>query len=799
MARALGKNRSRAFFAACMVAGMALTASRTAAAGVVPHTSETMLPSSNGRGAIAWDASTWRITQFLEHAYQNPTPTTTSRQFVYDSYPGVRIGTIGTWLSSVQPTSVEYLPGTGIIHVARWLSGYTLDEYDFAPMSLGENASVMLVTVANESATAPVDVYSLFNYQVGTAIDASATPGNDNETITYDPTSGAYYETGPSAVAFAFIPIGPASYHGCSPNDPYGLLNSGSNLMNDPGTGGPVTGAAAGFQTTIGTPASGTPQTVGWITILDPSANAQAAAGRVATWVSGRTAAQILSDEVSAWAAWQTPPPSGASTLESQIAAQSQAMLRMGQVTEAAPSGGQILASIAPGEWNIAWVRDMAYSTVALVKSGHYAEAKAALAFQMGATANAYESYVGKPYQISVYRYFGDGVEQSDSNTDGPNIEFDGFGLFLWSLDEYVKASGDTASLQTWWPTVKSMVADVLVSLQDSTTGLIAADSSIWEVHWDGEEEHFAYTTIAAANGLCSAARLASAAGDTADVTTYNTAGAAARDAVLKSLRAPDGTIAQSLESLASGSAWLDGAVVEAITFGLFDPARGTARSTLRSIETGLVPPSGRGFFRDQRGGTYDDQEWIFIDLRMERAMELHGETANQASLFAWNTDQAIDNYGELSENHDPTTADYTGASPMVGFGAGAYLIALADRGTPVTPTCGSFASEPALPVDAGADDAGAEASDSGGALDSGSEGADSGSPIAQTDSGIPGATGPQGEGGAEEAAGAGSSASGGCGCTGAGRSRPEGSPLLFLAALGMLGTARKRAMRGRI
>ena len=50
--------------------------------------------------------------------------------------------------------------------------------------------------------------------------------------------------------------------------------------------------------------------------------------------------------------------------------------------------------------------------------------------------------------------------------------------------------------------------------------------------------------------------------------------------------------------------------------------------------------------------------------------------------------------YGAL-QLHAATTADYAGASPMVGFGAGAYLIALADRGTPVTPTCGSFAAEP--------------------------------------------------------------------------------------------------------
>ena len=141
-----------------------------------------MLPSSNGRGAIAWDASTWRITQFLEHAYQNPTPTTSSRQFVYDSYPGVRVGTSGTWLSSVAPESIAYLPGTGIIHAVRSLSGYALDEYEFAPMGLGENASVMVLQVTNASASAAIDAYSIFNYQVGSAVSGSAMPGADNGT-----------------------------------------------------------------------------------------------------------------------------------------------------------------------------------------------------------------------------------------------------------------------------------------------------------------------------------------------------------------------------------------------------------------------------------------------------------------------------------------------------------------------------------------------------------------------------------------------------------------------------------------
>jgi len=805
MSRVFGRDSSGTRTSACVAAcAVALAWSSAASALVDPHTTETTLPSSNGRGAIAWNANTYRITQFLEHAYQNPTSTTSSRQFVYDSYPGVRIGAVGTWLSSLAPTTIEYVPGTGIVHLVRSLSGYTFDEYDFAPMSLGENASVMLLTVTTGIGTATVDVYSIFNYQVGSAVSGSNQPGNDNETITYDSSNGAYYLSGPTspAVAFAFVPIGTTSHHASSSStgatNPYGLLNSGSNLGDDTGTGGAVTGAVAGFQTTVGVPAAGSPQTVGWITVMDPNANAQAAAGRVATWVNGRTAAQILADEISGWAAWQKPAPAGASTVESQIAAQSQAIVRMGQVTEASPAGGQILASIAPGSWNITWVRDMAYSTVALVKTGHYAEAKAAIAFQMGATANTYESYVGKPYQISVCRYFGNGTEQSDSNSDGPNIEFDGFGLFLWELDQYVTASGDTASLAQWWPTVKSKVADVLVSLQDPTTGLIAADSSIWEVHWDGQQKHFAYTTTTAANGLCSASRLATAAGDTADVPTYLTAGAAARDALLHSLRAPNGTIVQSLEGLQAGSGYIDAAAIEAINLGLFDPTRGTALATLDSIKANLVPPSGRGFMRDQSGSTYDSSEWVFIDLRMERAMELIGDTTDQASLFTWNTYQGYDNYGELSELHDPVTANYTGQSPMVGFGAGAYLIALAERGAPSTPTCGAFAAEPALPNDGGTtgdaasgDDGGSGSGDGGGPASSNDAGA-----IVFADASLPtGSSGSGGDGGSGAAPGAGGGG-GGCACSTVSSSPAGGSLVFFVTALGALGAARRRGKR---
>jgi GH15 family glucan-1,4-alpha-glucosidase len=516
----------------------------------------------------------------------------------------------------------------------------------------------------------------------------------------------------------------------------------------------------------------------GWISVLAPDANGAAAVDRTRAWLAGRTPDQLLSDEIAGWQAWTNAPPSGASSLESSVALQAQVVLRMGQVAEPGGGAGQILASVAPGQWNIAWVRDMAYATVGLVRSGHYPEAKAAIAFQMQAQVGAYQQYVGAPYQISVVRYYGDGSEWSDANQDGPNVEFDGFGLFLWELDEYVRASGDKASLATWWPAVKAKVADVLVKLQEPS-GLVAADSSIWEVHWNGQQKHFAYTTITAANGLCSASRLAQAAGDASSAAGYTTAGQKARDAVLASLRAPDGTIVQSTEALAAGTGWLDAATLEAIDFGLVDPSRRTARATLQSIQAGLVPPSGRGLMRSDAGDAYSSNEWVFIDLRAARALELRGDASSSASLFAWNVGQASDNFGELSELHDPVTADYAGQSPMVGFGAGAYLLSLYDRGKASTPTCEAFASEPADATDGGS-------SGSGG----GEGGAGSGG--GSSNGGGSGGSGSSGGDGGPTNHDSGNGSGGGCEfVVGSG---PAGASLLVaMAPLALLGARRRR------
>ncbi len=152
--------------------------------------------------------------------------------------------------------------------------------------------------------------------------------------------------------------------------------------------------------------------------------------------------------------------PDGISPAERSVLEQSIAVLKMAQVSDReVPAGGrgEILASLPPGDWNIAWVRDGMYAVRALNRLGMFAEAKKYLAFMLDAPSGGYVHYVftdkkdygvGVPYQISVCRYFGNGKEESDFNDDGPNIELDGFGMFLSAFSDYVHAERGFALFQ---------------------------------------------------------------------------------------------------------------------------------------------------------------------------------------------------------------------------------------------------------------------------------------------------------------------------------------------------------------
>jgi len=657
---------------------------------------ETMV-SANGHSAVGYNISERKIDAFLEHVYRNWDADSWTRDLLFDSYLGIRTAGVSQWLNEVEPLRHEYLEQTGIIHIVHQVGELEIDSYVYSPWQMSRPAIVLIGRVTNRGQTDIAgSIYTLHNYHLGgTTVEEPVHPGFEDEQIQFQPGTGAYLESGPGGLLL-HRPLGQATHYGCTPANPWLALNQGQDLADtlDSGVGDD---RVAGFQKDF----SLSPGQAAWfgvVSAFDRFSDQVTLSADLEQAYGSMTADQALQAALDEWSAWRQAPIDGLSAAELMIYRQSEAILRQGQVFETSDlSKGQILASLPPGNWNICWMRDMAYAIVALARIGHLAEAKDALEFVLLADSGNYQQdYVGVPYQVTITRYFGNGTEETDFNLDGPNIEYDGFGLFLWAMGEYLQAGGDTSLLDEHWTVIKDKIASALVGLVDSETGLINADSSIWEVHWNGNQKRYSYTSLAAARGLCSAALMAEQKQETALANEFQNTAVAIRDAINSNSVDNTNVLASSYEELQAGSGYYDMASIEAFNWLLFDPDGDVSSATLDMFENDLRVESQRGFFRNDDGGWYDSQEWVFVDLRASIGNRLAGRTLVADRLLDWITAQALSNHGMIAELHSPDSSTYEGEIPMVGFGAGAYLLALLERQSPrtVEPACQSWETQ---------------------------------------------------------------------------------------------------------
>ncbi|MBW1810140.1 MAG: hypothetical protein JRJ87_18225 [Deltaproteobacteria bacterium] len=656
-----------------------------------------IMVSANGHSAVGYNISERKIDAFLEHVYRNWDADSWTRDLLFDSYLGIRTAGVNQWLNEVEPVRHAYLEQTGIIHVVHQVGELEIDSYVYSPWQLSRPAIVLIGRVTNRGETdTSGSIFTLHNYHLGaTTVEEPVHPGFEDEQIQYQALSGAYLETGPAGMLL-HRPLGQATHYGCTPANPWQALAQGQDLADtlDSGVGDD---RVAGFQKDF----SLSPGQAAWfgvVSAFDRFGDQVTLSSDIETAYGSMTAEQALQAALDEWSAWRQEPIDGLSAAELMIYRQSEAILRQAQVFETSDlSKGQIMASLPPGNWNICWMRDMAYAIVALARIGHLAEARDALEFVLLADSGNYQQdYVGVPYQVTITRYFGNGTEETDFNPDGPNIEFDGFGLFLWAMGEYLTASGDSSLLDDHWTVIKDKIASALVGLVDSETGLIEADSSIWEVHWNGNQKRYSYTSLAAARGLCSAALMAEQKQEAALATEYQNTAVAIRDAIYSNSVDNTSVLASSYEELLAGSGYYDMASVEAFNWLLFDPDGAVSSATLDMFENNLRVSNLRGCFRNDDGGWYDSQEWVFVDLRASIGNRLAGRTAVADRLLDWITAQALSNHGMIAELHSPDSSTYEGEIPMVGFGAGAYLLALLERQSPrpVEPACLSWESQ---------------------------------------------------------------------------------------------------------
>ena len=662
------------------------------------------ITTGNGHGFQWFDVNQHKIVGFLEHPYRylQPNPSDYKaeglgrRNLAYDVYFGIRAPGGAGWLNAPdQADPPEYVDQDNIIRVPSTLKGVTTEQFFFAPFGYEGNAMIAIL-----HAPGATDGALLLNFHMGARDPQDQTVAQPNGETTGALTDGAIYETGPGGGVMVYVPLSGATHEDCQ--GVYGKIATGLGDM--PGCSG--NDIVPGIQKTL--------DGSGWFAVAigyrdAPTGQEQQVAQQMATelktWGGNRAPDQILSDAKAEFEAWRKPVPTGVGLCnadEIRLWRQSETVLRMGQIREANTAtrhnNGMLLASLPPGEWHTSWVRDATYAVVALSRTGHFAEAKAALEFWLNAgPVGRYSSYVNnQSYRISLTRYFGTGEEECDWNNNGPNVELDGWGLVLWAARQYVSASGDKAFLNEMTPNGKvydvihNNIAQPLEGNLESS-GIVKGDSSIWEVHQPGK--HYAYTTLTAARGFCDMGALAAAANgpDAAHWAQLSQKAMAGINAVFLDR---NGAIAGNLEGLAAGQ-YYDASVADVFNWSLLtDYTSKTAKATI-SLFNFLRVASG-GFKRNNDGlSSYDNNEWILVDLRISDALRRAGKGDEADGYLATIVAKASVNFYILPELFNAVAADgqlgkYTGSIPMVGYGGGAYLMTIMDRSGVIEPNdCG--------------------------------------------------------------------------------------------------------------
>jgi hypothetical protein len=438
---------------------------------------------------------------------------------------------------------------------------------------------------------------------------------------------------------------------------------------------------------------------------LDRGGDAERAVSEFRSWQGGLNGKALAQREVSELDRWRVVPSIHfANEAERHLWRQSEVMLRMAQSREPNSQGrngnGLIVACLPDGVYFTPWVRDMAYATVALARMGHQAEARAAVLayFNARPTGKMRAQTEGADYQVSVVRYFGDGEEEPFFTEEGAtNIEFDGWGLVLWVLGEYERLYPDPGLLTTVTyrgPLYQSardfIMGPLMKNLEPYGPGeIVGVDTSIWEEH-QKDKKHFAWSTALAIVGLRDFAQVARTEDD------LPSSKEALKQAALleKGFDAAfirDGQLHGTLEPREKND--IDGALLAIINFGVVrDPE--LIRNTVGRME--LLKVASGGYKRVRSNYTdpaifeywYEKEEFLFVDFSLAEVDGRLGRNAEAGTMLERIVAKAAADHNIIPEMYVAVpcklfpgkVGDPTGALPMVGYGAGEYILHLIER-----------------------------------------------------------------------------------------------------------------------
>ncbi len=422
-------------------------------------------------------------------------------------------------------------------------------------------------------------------------------------------------------------------------------------------------------------------------------------------WRAGLAADALVRRELVEVEKWRVRPAVHfASKAERHLWRQSETMLRIAQSREPNGAGrhgnGLIVASLPDGVWATPWVRDMAWATVALARMGHRAEARAALLayFNAQPTGKMRAETAGADYQVSVVRSWGSGEEEPFFTMEGStNIEFDDWGEVLWALGEYLRSYDDDALLRTathrgrlYESARDFVVKPLLANLEKFGNGtIVAADTSIWEER-QKDKKHFAFSTAMAIVGLKEFAEVARRAGDEATAASVLLQ-AAALEKGFDAAFIRDGKLRGTLEAGVKND--IDGALLPILNFGVgTDPA--VVSNAVDRME--LLRVASGGYRRVRSTYTdpaifeywYERQEFLFVDLSLAELERRLGRDAQADGMLERIVDKAAADHNIIPEMYVAVPCalfpgkigDPTGALPMVGYGAGAFVLHVLER-----------------------------------------------------------------------------------------------------------------------
>ncbi|WP_051531398.1 glycoside hydrolase family 15 protein [Sphingomonas sp. URHD0057] len=437
---------------------------------------------------------------------------------------------------------------------------------------------------------------------------------------------------------------------------------------------------------------------------LKDESEAAAAIREVGRWRANLSTRVLVKRELAQFERWRANPSVRfVNDKERHLWRQSETMLRIAQSREPNRPGrygnGLIVAAL-PDVYATPWVRDMAWATVALARMGHRAEARAALLayFNARPTGKMRAEVHGADYQVSVVRYFGNGEEEPFFTQEGAtNIEYDDWGEVLWVLGEYLRRYDDPALLETatyrgrLYESARDFIVRPLLANTEPYGGgrIVAADTSIWEER-QKDRKHFAFSTALAIVGLHNFAEVAQRAGDQA-ARNNALAQAALLETGFAAAFIRDGKLRGTLEDGVKND--IDGALLPIINFGVVRDAN-VIRDTVDRME--LLKVASGGYRRVRSTYTdpkifeywYERQEFLFVDLHLAQLYHALGRKSDADAMLQRIVNKAAADHNIIPEMYVAVPCalfpgkigDPTGALPMVGYGAGAYVLHLLDR-----------------------------------------------------------------------------------------------------------------------